>query len=105
MVKRVGFKDELSKHCCIYLHVLVGLPEETLPHADSSYAKFNAARGDFPKLEDFLVGHASVYVGVRQWGGVRQKWFPPCVLCQSLQHEGTYIASNRFGPFVISSME
>ena len=48
--------------------MLVGLPEETLPHADSPYAKFNAARGDFPKLEDFLVGYASVYVSVRKWG-------------------------------------
>ena len=68
MVKRVGFQNELSKHCCIYLHVLVGLPEETLPHADSSYAKFNATRGDFPKLEDFLIAHASVYVLMRQKG-------------------------------------
>ena len=68
MVQWVSFKDELSKHSGVNLHMLVGLSEETLPHADSSYAKFNEAGSNFPELENFLVGHAAVYVRVREWG-------------------------------------
>ena len=68
MVKWVGFKNELSEHSGVNLHMLVGLSEETLPHADSPYAKFNDAGSDFPKLENFLIRHAAVYVRVRKWG-------------------------------------
>ena len=68
LVKWVGFKNELSKHSGVNLHMLVGLSKETLPHSDSSYAKFNDAGSNFPKLENFLVSHAVVYVRVRLWG-------------------------------------
>ena len=68
MVKWVSFKNELSKHSGVNLHMLMGLSKETLPHSDSSYAKFNDAGSNFPKLENFLVSHAVVYVRVRLWG-------------------------------------
>jgi len=68
MIQWVSFKDELSKHSGVNLHVLVGLSEETLPHADSPYAKFNDAGSDFSKLENFLIRYAAVYVRVCKWG-------------------------------------
>ena len=65
---QVSLENELSKHSGVNLHMLVGLSKETLPHSDSSDAKFNDARSNFPKLENLLVSHAVVYVRVRLWG-------------------------------------
>jgi hypothetical protein len=66
VIKGFILKNELPKHCSIDLYMLVGLSQETLPHANSPNAKFNAAGGYFPELEDFFIAHATVDIFVLQ---------------------------------------
>jgi hypothetical protein len=64
LVEGILFKNELPKHCCVDLDMLVRLSQETLPHTDPPDSELNAAWGYPPEFENFFIAHATMDIFV-----------------------------------------